>query len=77
LGNPDTIFYKMYGSSTQYAQVFYDVTYGNNSVATFAAQQAGMNSPRVMGFNAGPGYDEASGIGAPFARALINVVTGL
>jgi hypothetical protein len=42
------------------AAVFHDVTGGNNSV------------PGVTGFNAGPGYDEATGLGSVDASLLVN-----
>jgi hypothetical protein len=42
------------------AAVFHDVTTGNNSV------------PGVSGFNAGPGYDQATGLGSADAFLLIN-----
>ncbi len=41
------------------AAVFHDITGGNNSV------------PGVTGFSAGPGYDQASGIGTPDAFLLV------
>jgi hypothetical protein len=51
---------------------FFDVTYGNNAV--FRSFSTTVFDP---GFNAGPGYDLTTGIGAPFARNLIKAVVGI
>ncbi len=52
-----------------YAQVFYDVVYGNTAMP-------GTNpGTPVPGQTAGTGYDEATGVGVPFARHLIEAVT--
>jgi pseudomonalisin len=55
----------LYGLATQQwsssgAAVFHDITSGNNSV------------PGVTGFNAGIGYDEATGLGSVDASLLVN-----
>ncbi len=61
-GNANTVFYPM--AAAQYGgtgpAVFHDVTSGNNSV------------PGVTGFNAGVGYDQATGVGTVDGTALIN-----
>ncbi|HLI96193.1 MAG TPA: protease pro-enzyme activation domain-containing protein, partial [Candidatus Baltobacteraceae bacterium] len=64
LGNPNAYFYKLYANAPQYASVFYDVVYGNNSLSG------------GTGYSAGTGYDLISGIGVPYARALIKAVVG-
>lgn len=46
------------------ASDFTDITQGNNSYAG------------VTGFNAGPGYDEASGLGTPVASSLVPALCG-
>jgi hypothetical protein len=46
------------------AAVFHDITAGNNSV------------PGVPGFSAGPGYDEATGLGSPDAFQLVQHWSG-
>jgi kumamolisin len=71
LGNPNGIFYKLYGLQS-YVQTVYDVTYGNNAVFN-------LTNPNQLdqGYNAGTGYDLTTGIGVPFARALVKVVTGI
>ncbi|MBC5810919.1 MAG: S8 family serine peptidase, partial [Candidatus Eremiobacteraeota bacterium] len=67
LGNPNPLLYAIYGGKKplSYAQVFYDVGFGNN------AQTGG------TGYTAGPGYDLVTGIGAPFGRNLIKAVVGV
>jgi hypothetical protein len=60
-GNANTVLYPLaanqYGSSG--AAAFHDVATGNNSV------------PGVTGFNAGPGYDQATGLGSVDAAVLL------
>jgi len=56
-----------------YAQTFYDVLYGNNQQVP--AQPGPTSPPLDPGYNAGPGYDQVTGLGVPFARALIKAVT--
>jgi subtilase family serine protease len=74
LGNAAPILYSLYakGSTIQptYAQTFYDVLYGDN-------QQLNTTNPAIYdpGYAAGPNYDQVTGIGVPFARALIKAVT--
>ncbi|HEY5093573.1 MAG TPA: protease pro-enzyme activation domain-containing protein [Candidatus Eremiobacteraceae bacterium] len=71
LGNPNVIFYKLYGLPS-YAQTVYDVTYGNNAVFN-------LTNPNQLdpGYNALTGYDLTTGIGVPFGSALVKVVTGI
>ncbi|HVP12271.1 MAG TPA: S53 family peptidase, partial [Phycisphaerae bacterium] len=61
-GNANTIFYPL--ANNQYNTcapiVFHDTTVLNNTV------------PGVTGFNAGPGYDQATGLGSVDATALVN-----
>ncbi|HKW44039.1 MAG TPA: protease pro-enzyme activation domain-containing protein [Candidatus Eremiobacteraceae bacterium] len=71
LGNPNGIFYKLYGLPS-YAQTVYDVTYGNNAV--FNLVHPNQLDP---GYNALAGYDLTTGIGVPFGAALVKVVTGI
>ncbi len=71
LGNPDGLLYRLYGLP-EYLQTVYDINYGNNAV--FSISNPNQLDP---GYNAGPGYDLTTGIGAPFARALVRAVTGI
>jgi kumamolisin len=77
LGNAAPLLYGLYASGSTilptYAQTFYDVVYGDNAQNPVAPGPSA--SPLDPGYNAGPGYDQVSGIGVPFARALIKAVT--
>jgi subtilase family serine protease len=77
LGNAAPILYGLYANSQTvlptYAQTFYDVLYGNNQQVP--AQPGPTSPPLDPGYNAGPGYDQVTGLGVPFARALIKAVT--
>jgi kumamolisin len=84
LGNPAPILYSFYGTAgvnnPQYSHVFYDVLYGNNAQAPLpagpTASPVPSGAPLSPGYQAGPGYDMVTGLGVPFARALIQGVTG-
>jgi subtilase family serine protease len=71
LGNPSGLLYRLY-VLPGYSQTVYDVTYGNNAVFN-------LTDPSKLdpGYNALTGYDLTTGIGVPFARALIKAVTGI
>jgi subtilase family serine protease len=84
LGNPNAYFYKIYANSAQYPSAFYDVLYGDN--ATVCEPPASpppspapseCASPFNPGYAAGTGYDLVTGIGVPYARALIKAVVGI
>jgi subtilase family serine protease len=82
LGNPNPLFYQIYGNSTSYQNTFYDVTYGNNAMlpncqinpCSGATPGPNPTGPLDPGYSAAPGYDLLTGIGVPFARALIRAV---
>ena len=61
-GNANPVFYALANQqlSNGGAAVFHDVTSGNNSV------------PGLAGFNAGAGYDQATGLGSVDANLLVN-----
>ncbi|MGB6987330.1 MAG: protease pro-enzyme activation domain-containing protein, partial [Candidatus Aquilonibacter sp.] len=77
LGNAAPLLYGLYASGSTilptYAQTFYDVVYGNNAQNPVAPSPSA--SPLDPGYSAGVGYDQVTGIGVPFARALIKAVT--
>lgn len=88
LGNPNAYFYKIYGNATQYASTFYDVLYGfngqQNSCWVYGptpppdpSATPGPCPTMDAGYQAAKGYDLISGIGVPFARALIKAVVGV
>jgi subtilase family serine protease len=82
LGNPNPLFYQIYGNSTAYQNTFYDVTYGDNALlpncqihpCSGATPGPNPTGPLDPGYSAAPGYDLLTGIGVPFARALIRAV---
>jgi hypothetical protein len=77
LGNAAPLLYGLYANGSTilptYAQTFYDVVYGDNAQNPVAPSPGA--SPLDPGYNAGPGYDQVTGIGVPFARALVKAVT--
>jgi subtilase family serine protease len=83
LGNAAPYFYSIYAAKNltgasgfsphlPYAQVFYDVVYGSNAMVNPVSSTA---TP-VPGEIAGPGYDQTTGVGVPFAGHLIQAITG-
>jgi subtilase family serine protease len=84
LGNPNNYFYKIYQNEggTSYGSVFYDVLYGANG-APFVptgptpGPTATPEPTFANGYNAGPGLDLVTGLGAPYARNLIKAVVGI
>jgi kumamolisin len=76
LGNAAPLLYPLYASGSTvlptYAATFYDVVYGNNQQLPVAPSPGA--SPLDPGFNAGTGFDQVTGLGVPFARALIKAV---
>jgi uncharacterized protein (TIGR03437 family) len=67
VGNINPVLYRLAEKSSS---VFHDITAGNNAVPCAAGSYGCTSSP--IGFNAGPGYDEASGLGSPDAYNLIH-----
>jgi subtilase family serine protease len=88
LGDPNPLFYKIYQSSA-YASTFLDVTYGNNAQLPYCQKIPPGSDPTNCpspapsptgfdaGYSAGAGYDQATGIGVPFARSLIRAAVGI
>lgn len=69
LGFINKALYHIGQAQSHYSAAFFDVTTGNNSVVEF--DSAG-NPVAVQGFNAGPGWDPATGLGSPSADQLVN-----
>ena len=70
LGQADTVLYQL--AASQYSTVFHDVTTGNNSVVcTSGTLDCGGNG-FLTGYNAGTGYDLASGLGSVDAAQMVN-----
>jgi subtilase family serine protease len=70
IGNVNPILYGLANGPT-YSSIFHDITTGNNSVP---CSQGTPNCPNggSIGYNAGPGYDQASGLGTIDANVLAN-----
>jgi uncharacterized protein (TIGR03437 family) len=59
LGNVNPELYRLARTTTN---VFHDITQGNNMVPCVAGSPGCVNG--MLGFNAGPGYDQATGLGS-------------
>lgn len=70
LGQADGILYQL--AQSKYATVFHDVTTGNNSVACASASPNCGSNLFLTGYNAGNGYDLATGLGSVDAAAMVN-----
>lgn len=71
LGQIDPILYQLATNATTHAAVFHDVTAGNNSVVCASGSpNCGTNS-FLNGYNAGAGYDLATGYGSVDVKNLI------
>ena len=74
LGQADYVLYNL--ANSKYATVFHDVTTGDNSVNCTAATLDCAANPLtydfLTGYNAGTGYDEASGLGSVDATQMLN-----
>ncbi len=66
LGFINKAAYHIGQAQKHYTASFFDVTSGNNSVL-----------PDVLGFNAGPGWDAATGLGSPRADGLVDYLIQL
>jgi subtilase family serine protease len=75
-GNPNPLFYAIYNNPAKYAATFYDVVFGNNSMLPACPPTCSAATP-IPGYQAGTGYDQVTGIGVPFARALIRAIVGV
>ena len=58
--------------SPKYSTVFHDITTGNNSVACASGSPDCGSNLFLTGYNAGTGYDLASGLGSVDAAAMVN-----
>jgi subtilase family serine protease len=85
LGNAAPYLYSIYKGSNltggaftpllPYNQVFYDVVYGGNSMCSSPPSSTPCFAPSpVPGATAGPGYDQVTGVGVPFAGHLIDAL---
>ena len=82
LGNPDFLLYPILANAAKYHSTFYDIVFGTDGVPPFVASEVGSQlgtSDYAAGVDPGavfaaPGFDEESGIGAPFGYQLIKYV---
>ncbi|MDQ2832528.1 MAG: protease pro-enzyme activation domain-containing protein [Acidobacteriota bacterium] len=70
LGNINNILYGLANGPT-YSSIFHDVTTGNNAVSC-APGTPNCSSGGTIGFSAGTGYDQATGLGSLDVASLIN-----
>ncbi len=71
LGQANNVLYNLAAQSTLYPTVFHDVTAGNNSVACGAGTPDCGSNGFLTGYNAGAGYDAATGLGSIDATQLV------
>jgi hypothetical protein len=76
LGNINPSLYTLASSSSTYATAFHDITTGNNMVPC-TANTADCGSSGELGYSAGTGYDQASGLGSVDASVLATAFTTL
>ena len=69
LGQPNPVLYGL--AASKYASVFHDVTTGNNSVPCVAGSPNCGTNGFLTAYNAGTGYDMASGLGSIDVAQLI------
>jgi subtilase family serine protease len=74
LGNINPSLYTLASSSSTYASAFHDVTTGNNMVPCTTGT-ANCPSSGELGYSAGTGYDQASGLGSVDGSALATAFT--
>jgi subtilase family serine protease len=77
LGNAAPLFWQIYSNQALYTSTIYDITFGNTGINTCAFQSPCPPAQPAAGYNAGAGWDAATGLGAPFARHLIQAVAGV
>ena len=70
LGQANVILYQL--AQSKYSTVFHDITTGNNSVACAAGSPNCGSNLFLTGYNAGTGYDLATGLGSVDAAAMVN-----
>jgi subtilase family serine protease len=74
LGLLNPALYAISHISSLNSYVFHDVTTGNN---TFAGQDVNGNTVTVQGYDAGKGWDPATGLGSPNVAHLLSLLPSL
>jgi hypothetical protein len=78
LGNVNPALYAMASNATTYASAFHDITLGNNQVPCAPqSTDCPTGSNPVIGYVAGTGYDQTTGIGSVDANNLATSWTAL
>ncbi len=70
LGQADYVLYQL--AQSKYSTVFHDVTEGNNSVVCAGGTPNCGSNGFLTGYNAGTGYDQASGLGSIDVAQLVS-----
>ncbi|MGD0891124.1 MAG: Ig-like domain repeat protein [Terracidiphilus sp.] len=69
LGQADYVLYQL--ANSNYSTVFHDITVGNNSVYCVGGSSGCGANSFMTGYNAGTGYDQASGLGSVDVANLV------
>ncbi len=78
LGNVNPSLYTLAANATTYASAFHDITTGNNQVpCTAGSPNCPTGSNPVIGYAAGTGYDQATGLGSVDANNLATAFAAL
>jgi hypothetical protein len=78
LGNINPALYQMAANATTYASAFHDITTGNNQVpCTPSSTNCPTGSNPVIGYSAGTGYDQATGLGSVDANNFATALAAL
>ena len=68
---------KLYSLAQSAAAAFHDITTGDNKInVTCPSPSPTPCTPGIVGFSAGPGYDQVTGLGSVDATALVSAWTG-
>lgn len=67
---------KLYGLAQSAPGAFHDVTTGNNIVTVNCSPGSSNCTPAPVGYSAGVGYDQVTGLGSVDAYVFINAVSG-
>jgi hypothetical protein len=78
LGNINPALYQLAANSSTYASAFHDITTGNNKVpCTTGSPGCPSGSNPTIGYSAGTGYDQATGLGSVDANNLVTAFGNL
>jgi hypothetical protein len=78
LGNINPSLYTLAANATTYASAFHDITTGNNDVpCVTGSTNCPTGSNPMIGYSAGVGYDQATGLGSLDANNLVTAFTSL